>query len=316
MSDLPIAGSKRTSATVQNSRTPLSTNPLKQRGFNLVEIAIALVILALALGGVISAFAPQLANRGYSTTQKQLIEITEAVNGFAVLNGRLPCPAQPGSLGQSQWCTNASPAACGAPITAPTAPPIHGRCSNNGQGYVPAVTLGLTGTTVPTVPATPAVGLVVDAWGSPLRFAVSQQTATFTTTPLTACATLPGCNVLTANSFLREAKTGTPPSLTTAANNTPLRVCSATTASQTTCIVNQELARPAFLVFSSGANGKTTGVVDEVKNINKVAAIPPPSAVGTPTDLVYISRTKNDTAGNEFDDLFYWMSVSGLIGKF
>lgn len=300
-------------AATKNSTAQLLVSALKQRGFNLVEIAIALVILALALGGVISAFAPQLANRNYVATQKQLTEISEAVTGFAVLNGRLPCPAQPGSLGQSQWCTNAAPAACGAPINAPTPPPIHGRCANNGQGYLPSATLGLTGTTLPGVPA---AGLVIDAWGSAIRFAVSQQTATFTTTPLTACAALPGCNVLTANSFLREAKTGTPVSLTTAANNTPLRVCSATTGSQTTCNVNQELARPAFLVFSSGANGKTTVIVDEVKNINKVAAIPPPSAVGTPTDLVYVSRTKNDTAGNEFDDLFYWLSVGGLIGKF
>jgi prepilin-type N-terminal cleavage/methylation domain-containing protein len=283
----------------------------KQRGFNLVEIAIALVILALALGGVISAFAPQLSNRNYVATQKQLTEITEAVTGFAVLNGRLPCPAQPGSLGQSQWCTAALPAACGAPITAPANPPNHGRCFNNGQGYLPAVTLGLTGTTLPGVPA---AGLVVDAWASPIRFAVSQQTAIFAASANATCNTT-GCNALTAPLILREAKANMP-TYGVALNNTPLRVCSATTGSQIACNVNQELARPAFLVFSSGANGKTTVIVDEAKNINKVAAIPPPPAVGTPADLVYISRTKNDTAGNEFDDLFYWVSIGGLIGKF
>ena len=287
------------------------SNTSKQGGFNLVEIAIALVILALALGGVISAFAPQLANRGYATTQKQLIEITDAVNGFAVLNGRLPCPAQPGSLGQSQWCTNRS-GLCGLLITAPTNPPDHGRCVNNGQGYLPAVTLGLTGATLPGVPA---AGLVVDAWASPIRFAVSQQTATFAASANAACSSPLGCNGLTARLVLREAKVN----MTTYGaplNATTLRVCSATTASLIACNLNQELARPAFLVFSIGSNGKTTVVVDELKNINKVVAIPPPPAVGTPGDLVHISRTKNDTAGNEFDDLLYWMPIGTLIDKF
>ena len=93
------------SAATKNLNAQLLANPFKQRGFNLVEIAIALVILALALGGVISAFAPQLANRGFSTTQSQLVEANEAVIAFAATNRRLPCPATLVSGGLESFCT-------------------------------------------------------------------------------------------------------------------------------------------------------------------------------------------------------------------
>lgn len=62
-------------------------------GFTLVEMAVVLVIIGLLLGGLLMPLSAQVENRRVSETQKALDEINQALIGFAVVNGRLPCPA-------------------------------------------------------------------------------------------------------------------------------------------------------------------------------------------------------------------------------
>ena len=69
------------------------TSRCVQLGFSLIEIALVLVIVGLALGGIVAALGPQLANKRISDTQKVLSEANEALIGFAIINGRLPRPA-------------------------------------------------------------------------------------------------------------------------------------------------------------------------------------------------------------------------------
>ena len=63
------------------------------RGFTLVELAIVLAIVALLLGGLLPVMSAQVEQQRRSETRKQLTEIKDALIGFAVINGRLPCPA-------------------------------------------------------------------------------------------------------------------------------------------------------------------------------------------------------------------------------
>lgn len=253
----------------------------KQRGFSLIEIALVLVIVGLALGGIMSALGPQLEQRKYAAGQEQLKAVTEALYGFAVLNGRLPCPAVVAADNGSEQRTSVAT----------------GQCANNGQGFLPAATLGLPG----LAPfGSPTGGLLIDAWGYPLRYAVAQH--------------VDGANrVLTKDNGIKDAKAGGATSATLDAS--PLRVCSAWVASTTACSASQELAKPAFVVFSTGSNGNISGGIDETKNLNKVIGLPAPPAAGLPNDMVYVSHAKSETAGNTFDDLFYWQSVSSLIGR-
>jgi prepilin-type N-terminal cleavage/methylation domain-containing protein len=104
----------------------------KQRGFSLVELAIVLVIVALLIGGMLLPLSAQRDIQNSNETQKQLSEIKEALLGFAVINGRLPCPT-----------TITDPAAAGYGI--------EDAACNNIEGYLPWKSLGVS---------------EIDAWGT------------------------------------------------------------------------------------------------------------------------------------------------------
>lgn len=285
------------------------------RGFSLIEIALVLVIIGLALGGIVAALGPQLDNKNVRDTQDRIKEASEAIMAFAMVNRRLPCPAAAASGGQEQWCTNALGAACGAIITAPAAAPPHGRCANPNNGFVPAGTLGLGERGVN--------GLTQDAWAFGLRYAVSQTTydGTANYDSLTCSAAAP-CFPLTQvngirNAFYNDVSTprtlvspttgGTPITL---ASLEALRVCnSATGITATACgPAANLLANAAFLVWSTGRNGAQLpggAGTDEAANLNN--------------DVVYVfhPRAEDSTLPplGPFDDLLLWQGVNGIVSK-
>ena len=109
-----------------------------QRGFSLIEIALVLVIVGLALGGIAAALGPQLANKKINDTQKTMSEANEALIGFAIINGRLPRPATSAVNGIENPATCANDAAC--------------------TGLIPWTTLGVS---------------KLDAYGKILRYSVT-----------------------------------------------------------------------------------------------------------------------------------------------
>jgi len=126
-------------------------NPLcmqrRQQGFSLVEMAVVMVILGMILGGILMPLSTQRDVNNRKSTERQLQEIHDALIGFAVVNGRLPCPATPASSGLS------------APNTATT------NCSQE-HGFVPGRTLGLSG-------SYNSVNLLTDAWANPVRYSLT-----------------------------------------------------------------------------------------------------------------------------------------------
>ena len=65
----------------------------RANGFTLIEMAVVVAVIALLLGGIIVPLAAQVEERRISEMQRLLDETREALAGFAVTNGRLPCPA-------------------------------------------------------------------------------------------------------------------------------------------------------------------------------------------------------------------------------
>ena len=115
----------------------------QSKGFSLIELAIAIFVITLLLGGLLVPLSSQVEQRQISDTRKYLEEIKEALIGFAVTNGRLPCPASSASAGVEN-------------------PSGGGACTNSYDGFVPAVTLGLA--------VVDNQGFAVDPWGNRVHY--------------------------------------------------------------------------------------------------------------------------------------------------
>lgn len=107
-----------------------------QSGFSLVEMAIVLTIVGILLAGLLPTLSSQIEQQRRSETRKQLEEIKDALVGYAVINGNLPCPT-----------TTADPANANYGVADTTCPPA----GATSDGYLPWKTLGVSET---------------DAWGS------------------------------------------------------------------------------------------------------------------------------------------------------
>lgn len=63
-----------------------------QHGFSLIELAIAIFVITLLLGSILVPLSTQVEQRKIGEAQKALEDIRQALLGFALANGYLPCP--------------------------------------------------------------------------------------------------------------------------------------------------------------------------------------------------------------------------------
>ena len=257
----------------------LARSARRSAGFTIFELAIALAIIAVLTGAVLVPFVAQVTQRNISSTQRILEEAREALIGYATATGRLPCPATSTSGGAEQFAVGSTAA--------------DGKCATF-YGYLPAVTLGFT--------PVDNQGFAVDAWGTSkdnrIRYAVWSGAIApagvtnnypFTKTDGMRTAT-PGAMAATKMFYVCSSGTGVTagtdcgaaPLLT---NNTPV------------------------VIWSVGANASTTGgtSADEAQNPNPKNE--------TSTDVIFVSRTRLDVPGSEFDDVVTWISVGNLVSR-
>lgn len=117
----------------------------REAGFTLIEMAIVLLIVTLLLTGLVPTISSQIEQRQRNETRKQLDEIRDALLGFALTYGRLPCPAPANSNGNEI--------------------PSGGGVCSVADGFVPAATLGIT--------PTDSQGYALDGWSNRIRYAVT-----------------------------------------------------------------------------------------------------------------------------------------------
>jgi prepilin-type N-terminal cleavage/methylation domain-containing protein len=210
--------------------------PILQNGFTLVEMAIVLMIVGLLLGGMLVPLTAQMDQRNVSDTQKTLSDIKEALIGYAIVYGRLPCPALPTSNGTESF-------------TSPGGNASNGNCFNFPNsfynGFVPAATLGIT--------PVDSQGYAIDAWGNRIHYAVTSSNAyAFTTTDGMKNA---GLSALAPNLLVCSTAAGIGP---------------------TSCAANTYLTSTPgvpIVIYSTGKNGVSGGTsADEAANPNPNSA--------------------------------------------
>jgi len=114
----------------------------RQSGFSLLELAIAMFVLVLLLGSILVPLATQVEQRQVSETEKIMEEARDALLGFAIANGYLPCPDT-----NNDGAENVTGTVCST-IGA----------NSIAHGNFPWQTLGLAG---------------ADAWNNRIRYAVN-----------------------------------------------------------------------------------------------------------------------------------------------
>lgn len=120
-------------------------------GFTLVEMAIVLALIGLVLGTGLTLLSAQQDQRKMEDTNSLLNGEREALIGFAIAYGRLPCPASSSSNGMESFAAGGNAS--------------NGNCSNFYNGFLPSATLALSGTD--------SSGFALDSWGNRIRYAVT-----------------------------------------------------------------------------------------------------------------------------------------------
>lgn len=267
-------------------------------GFSLVEIAVVMVILSVLLAIVAAPISTQLNQRRVAETQRLLDLAQQALIGYAIANGRLPCPATDGPAPDTPNPIGATNS-FGDEKFALGGTPANGQCEF-WAGFLPAVALGLS--------PVDSQGFMVDAWGlkqNRIRYAVWGSSAVnvngisypFTQTGGMKAATT---TFLAASNkpFLfvcQSAPTGALPDATTMP---PIA---------NACGTAVKLADKApAVVYSLGANAATGGTgTDEVFNAKTTSN----------QTFVFVSHTPTAGPTNEFDDMVSWMSLNVLFSS-
>lgn len=227
------------------------------RGFTLIELAIVLFVVALLLGGMLLPLAGQQDIRNYGDTQKILAESRDALLGYAMAFDRLPCPAT-------------APNGVESPVGG-------GACTNPHNGFLPAVTLGLS--------PVDAQGYRLDGWGGEAANRVRYAISTANSNAFTTQNGMKNIGMTTLAPDLQICNTGTGitnPGTATAA-----------------CAANTALATDAVaVIYSLGKNAAIGGTTaDELPNVT--------------ADRAFV----NAAQGIAFDDQLIWLSKSTLFNR-
>ncbi|HEU4647217.1 MAG TPA: type II secretion system protein [Burkholderiales bacterium] len=199
------------------------------RGFTLTELAVVFTIISLLLAAGMYTLSAQTEQRNFEETRRRLEAARELLLSFALVNGRLPCPAT----------------ASGA--EAITTPP---NCDATYGGFLPAQTIGFQ--------IVDTTGFALDTWGNRIRYAVASTAPTCVVAP-TAAPHFTNATALRTNGITCQ-----PNDLVVCQSASGI---TATTCGTATPVTNQNIV--AAIVFSTGKNGATGSAgIDEAANVN------------------------------------------------
>ena len=278
-------------------------------GFSLVELAVVFTIVTLLLASAMYTLSAQIETRNFEDARRRLEQARELVLAFAIVNGRLPCPARSSSAGAEVRVADTDAVAAN-----------RGKCQDTvpvEDYYGGTVSVGVTGGLLPAqtigFQQIDAAGFAVDPWGNRIRYAVAKT--------ITSCS---GTNTLPHFTYSVNLKAN---GITCQPND--LLICKSVTApvapqptpgaSPPSCGgggANQIMTSGTVvaIIFSTGRNGANTAIAgaDEAANIKAAAStfVPIINAL-----FVYHTPTPYSAANGEFDDQLTWITAGELYGK-
>jgi prepilin-type N-terminal cleavage/methylation domain-containing protein len=235
----------------------------RQRAFTLVELAVVVLIVGLLLGSAMMTLQAQSEQRAIDDTRRRLDTAVEAIIAFAVVNGRLPCPAVGGATGVE------SPGGGGA-------------CTSPYGGFLPASTIGFQ--------PTDASQYAVDVWNNRIRYVVAGADATKPLLGCTGASTIP--HFTSAVNLKTNGISCRPGNLDLDVKCSTFGAGVSATCNSATQVVAMNTI--AFIVYSTGKNGATPAVYgnDENENIDADAMFinrtpsPTESSIGYYDDIM------------------------------
>ena len=265
-----------------------TTQPRLNHGFSLIEIAIVLVIISVLVSIVAVPLSTQVEQRRREETSKQLEVAKEAVIGFALANGRLPCPAlntAACTTGRECFCSEQTGTSGSCTVTVTKPSPYIGRCAAFGSsttslsaGFLPAATLGIT--------PTDGNGYALDGFNSSVNliyYAVARNTVgtvDFVLTRDDGIKTATMSSVAAAPSLLTVCPTSAPS-------------CSSANAIAPTA---------PFILFSLGANAATA-----------YASLSAAEQANLDNDMNH--RFVSGNKASDFDDILTWGSLNTIFAR-
>lgn len=262
-------------------------------GFTLTELAIAMVIMGLLLVGAVYTLQAQIEQRNRNDTQRRLDEAKELLLNFAIVNGRLPCPAR-----CSNWpaCNVAGDGGDEMPLAGGAMPANGATCFNNYAGYLPGRVIGFQ--------PVDAAGYAIDTWGNRIRYAVSNTTwsagnAAFTIRHVP-------------NAAMAWSLTQMPADLVVCASSTAAGFnAAAPTCGAGNSVTNQTVA--VAVVWSHGKNYTSMPAGNADEQVNNKHRLP--LAVNNNAAFVWHDPRPVGAVGGEYDDLMVWLPVGQVYGR-
>ncbi|MBF0152244.1 MAG: type II secretion system protein [Magnetococcales bacterium] len=267
-------------------------------GFSLIELSIVMVIVGLLLSIGFSLMPNYLQSAKYSAARAQMKEIQNAIEGFAIANNRLPCPdIDSDGLENKTVSTNTICDAFG---------------NTAGSRYdtadLPYRTLGLASNR--------------DPWGRTIKYAVYMRTSGDTGDLATTAGTINRTNFCTklttalTNSQTANANPSTDihvARISSTTNNDTYITNANSTCSTGTTVGTMEGTVMAYILASSGINNanktNAAGYFDGRNNPGNSLCFESPDR----KLLLLDSEQTSATVTNNYDDIVYTGSISGLI---
>lgn len=269
----------------------------RQRGFSLVEIALVLVIVGLALGAGIAMLSTKVAQARIDATKTNAETVHQALLAFVSQNYRLPCPAAPGLVqGAAGYnVEQRNPLPVGSEVC------IAGSgLANNINGSGPVGINGVSRGTVPCVTLGLPDAACLDGWAVRFTYFVQNSATRLTVNTVSGMV-----GSMTVHKITPPAAAA--PTAGLAPTGNQINACN-TTAGDNSC----NLAAVA-MVISHGANRGGGFVPTSAAALPTAGVVSAYELENTNNNIQFIQNDYVESGANSFDDVVLPIAPRDLI---